>query len=452
MDAGGPGQSALHRRDAKRRGRSSVSVVLMCCVLVLGLCAAGSPRIGTGQVFLPLYTGTVAVGAGGALVGVLDDADLVPGTRVLAHTSATRSMVAEQRSWLAAGTVPHIPELGESSMVHDALLDLHVLSTPDGVPVAGWAGPWRYVWPRDSALAAVALARTGHIPDAERVITFLENVQPERGTFEARYRPDGTAVMDGRTSQTDGLGWALWAMRQLSEQLPAASRRAFVQRHRLLLDRSTRASLALVDNPRSLPPASPDYWETPQRELTLSTAALVCAGLDSAQVLYATLGQSRKAENVAAAATRTAAAISRTFGPDGYPRQLGGGARSVDLGVSFLLPPFVESVDDQVAQVWHHSAARMARPAGGLSPGGSWRDDGVSWSTATSSNAMTAAFLDGRQEAVERLRWLDEHRTGLGSIPEKILYDGRPASVAPLAWAAAAVIIAVGELQDQLPG
>ncbi len=37
--------------------------------------------------------------------------------------------------------------------------------------------------------------------------------------------------------------------------------RAFVERHRSLIDRSTAAALAMIDNRRGLPPASADYWE-----------------------------------------------------------------------------------------------------------------------------------------------------------------------------------------------
>ena len=33
-----------------------------------------------------------------------------------------------------------------------------------------------------------------------------------------------------------------------------------------------------------------------------------------------------------------------------------------------------------------------------------------------------------------------------GSLPEKVLADGRPASVAPLAWSAAAVVLSADTL------
>ena len=84
----------------------------------------------------------------------------------------------------------------------------------------------------------------------------------------------------------------------------------------------------------------------------------------------------------------------------------------------------------------------MLRPADGRAPGGSWPEDGVSWSNATASYALTAAALGDRATATRWLRWLDEHRTSAGSLPEKVLADGRPASVAPLAWSAAVAVLA----------
>lgn len=427
---------------------SPATALLLCCLLVLGLCAAGSPAAGTGQAFFPLDSDTVAMGADGALVRVQDPADLVPGTRVLTGTAATAAQAAEQRAWLAAGTLPKPAELGRSTLVRDALLDLHVLSGPAGAPVAGWASAWRYVWPRDSALAATAFARTGHLADADRVLGFLQRVQPESGLFEARYRPDGSPVPDGRGRQTDSLGWALWALDQVTAEVPRQRRRSFVERHRALLNRSAGACLALVDNPRSLPPPSADYWETRERRLSLATAALVRAGLLAAAHLYGMLGDDAEADRLSSAARRTESAITRSFGAAGYPRTVGGSPSTVDLGVSFLLPPFGDP-DDAALDSWGSSAAKMARPAGGLAPGGSWRRDGVSWTTATSAHAMTAAYVAPRAQAVTELRWLDGHRTRAGSLPEKVLAGGQPGSVAPLAWAAAAVVIAAAELEDR---
>jgi GH15 family glucan-1,4-alpha-glucosidase len=297
-------------------------------------------------------------------------------------------------------------------------------------------------------LVAAALARTGHAADAERIVDFLQVVQPEYGVFQARYRPDGSGVPDARGVELDGIGWALWATGQLAAELPKQDRAALVQRHQILLDQSTKAALALIDNPSSLPPPSADYWEVKETKPTLATAAVLCAGLEAGAELYRILGDMRAAGNAAAGAHRLRTAIRSTFGQNDYPRRVGGRGDSIDLGVDFLLPPLASSVDPAVVGAWEQAPRVMSRPGGGLAPGGSWRRDGVSWTNVTASRAMTAAFLGHRDEALAWLRWLDQHRTAAGSLPEKVLPDGRPASVAPLAWTAAAVVITADQLSS----
>jgi glucoamylase len=398
-----------------------------------------------------LSSGTIAWDGDGVVREVpAGSGTVLPGTRVLAGTPRTAELVAAEQAWLAAGTVPAVPELtgagdGSADLVRSALLDLHVLGATYGLPVAGWTGPWRYVWPRDSALVAAALARTGHVADADRVLTFLGRVQPPSGVFQARYRPDGS-VPDARGTQLDGSGWALWATAEVAQALPPAQRPAFVARHRALLDRSTAAALHAIDDADDLPPASADYWEVPEHRTTLATAALLRAGLEAAATLEGYADQPAAVDRDAAAAHRLGAAVTRRFGPDGYPRRLGGRPGSVDLGVAFLLPPFAAEVDPDAHAAFLAAAGPMARPAGGLAPGGSWRRDGVSWTTATSSYALAAAASGDRAVALDRLRWLAAHRTAEGSLPEKVLADGRPAAVAPLGWTAAAVVLAADEL------
>ena len=430
---------------AARQSQRWPLTACLCVLLIVMISSSGLVAHRNLDPAIPLHTVAVAVGAGGGLVDVAAADALVPGTRVLAAMPDSLELAREQAAWLAAGTVPQVSGL-DSDMVSIALLDLHVLSRAYGVPVAGWSKPWRYVWPRDSALAASALARTGHRADAERIVGFLERVQPESGLFQARYLPDGSGIPDPRGVQLDGLGWALWATAQLAAELPNKDRTAFVQRHRRLIDRSTTAALLSIDNPSSLPPPSADYWELRETKLTLATAAVLCAGLESAAALYRLLGDVDAADEAAVGARRLRATIGGTFGRNGYPRHLGGRSDSTDLGVDFLLPPMGSTVDRTVVHAWERAPLLMARPAGGLAPGGSWRRDGVSWTNATASRAMTAAFLGQRDEALARLHWLDQHRTAAGSLPEKVLPDGQPASVAPLAWTAAAVVITADQL------
>jgi glucoamylase len=417
----------------------------LCLLLIVTISSSGLLARRNLDTTIPLHAAAVAVGPGGALIEV-DAADvLVPGSRVLAGMPDSLDLVHEQSAWLAAGVVPQVNGL-DGDMVTVALLDLHVLSRPYGVPVAGWSPLWRYVWPRDSALAASALARTGHTADAERIVDFLQRVQPESGLFQARYLPDGSGVPDARGVELDGVGWALWAIAQVAAELSGSDRAAFVQRHRMLLYRSTQAALRSIDNPSSLPPPSSDYWEVKETRPTLATAALLCAGLEAGAELYRILGDVEAADHAAGGGRRLQDAIKTNFGRNGYPRHLGGRSDSTDLGVDFLLPPVGSNVDSAVLEAWERAPLLMSRPGGGLAPGGSWRRDDVSWTNATGSRAMTAAFLGHHDEAMAWLRWLDQHRTAAGSLPEKVLRDGQPASVSPLAWTAAAVVITADQL------
>src|SRR5829696_3607809 len=349
-------------------------------------------------------------------------------------------------SWLAGGRMPEVPELGGSTMVQNALRDLETLSLPYGVPVAGWAPAWRYVWPRDSAFAASALARTG------RILNFLSTAQPASGQFEARYRPDGSGPPDDRGLQLDGSGWAVWAMDQLASQLPAKDdRRQLVTDFDGLLDRSIDAILVSTGNGTTLPPASADYWETPERRVTLATCSVLLTGLRSAERLYGATNDPRQFL-VGLVADRFERTVLDAFAADGFPRQLGGPARSVDLGVTFMVSPFAGTGDRAALDAWRRSPTFMRRPAGGLAPGGSWRRDGISWTPTVATYAMAAACHAPRARAVEMLRWLDQHRTAAGSLPEKVLANGQPASVAPLAWTAAAVVITADELERGCAG
>ena len=351
-----------------------------------------------------------------------------------------------QGTWLAEGRVPQIEELAGSTMARDALLDLNALSRPHGVPVAGWAPAWQYVWPRDVAFAASAFARTGHFDDAERILQFLQDSQPTSGTFEARYRPDGSGPPDHRGIQLDGSGWAIWALDQVASELPTASQqRELITGFQPLLDRSVAAILRSVQDGSTLPPPSPDYWERAERRVTLATCSVLLAGLRSAERLYQAVGQPRPV--LSPVADRFEQTILTTFAPDGFPRHPGGPPRTVDLGVAFLLRPFAGVTDPSAVQAWRRSPTFMRRPAGGLAPGGSWRRDGISWTPTVASYAMVEACEAPRERAVARLRWLDQHRTTAGSLPEKVRADGSPASVAPVSWTAAAVVITVDELE-----
>ncbi|WP_374970061.1 glycoside hydrolase family 15 [Terrabacter sp. BE26] len=342
-------------------------------------------------------------------------------------------------AWLAFGTVPALPG-ARGRVVAQALLDLHALTRPDGAVAAGPDGPWAYAWPRDSAFVTAAYAATGHQDDALRVLGFLARVQRSDGGFEARYRLDGSGPPDDRPRQSDGAGWVLWSLDRLRVAQPDGVLPRQVQG---LRDRSVAFVMAQTDAGTRLPEVSPDYWEVPERRVTLGTAAPLAAGLEAGARTYAAERDVRRAAEVARAARRLRALIRSQFGP-GYQRH--GDTGGLDAGVTMLMPPFALVDDSAAERAWERYPVLALRTAGGLAPGVDWKQDGVSWTPETALVAYTAA-ASGQAPLAERwMAWLEHHCTSWGSLPEKVLPDGRPAGPAPLAWTAALAVLTEGEL------
>lgn len=351
--------------------------------------------------------------------------------------------------WLASGTVPGATG-EERDAAGRALLDLRMLTQPNGASTASWYGSWDYMWPRDGAFTAAAFAVTGHGADAQRVLYFLARAQDDSGLWAARYRPDGTAVTDGRNAQLDSLGWVLWATWLLHAKNPGAANLGtlwpMVER---AADRAARAI-----GPGGLPPLSPDYWErSPSSEqaprvATLGVCAPLLSGLRAAVVLAADRGDGRAGERWERAADRLAQGIARRFAPYGYPRSpIPHGA--VDAAVTFLAPPFAPATPDVLAAV-REIGARLRLPSGGVVPGAGYGAD-AAWTPETGLFALAATASGDVAAAHDWLGWLLAHRTALGSFPEKVDTRGRQAGVAPLGWTSALVVLALSAERSPLP-
>lgn len=453
-----------------RRGRLAAALVV--------LLASGGALVWQGshrQVLL--HQEAVTVDAWGELVEVAPgrsadgwlplstDPETVP-----LEVSVLAAREAGVQAWLASGWVPD-PADPHAAMVRTALRDVHTLTAPGGAApgavLAGASPAWRFVWPRDASCVAVALARTGHQQDALDTLLLLQELQADDGSLQARYLPAGDGgVPDDRPAQEDGPGWVLWAAAEAIESgMPsggsaastpqarrgsgasAASQREVAAQLTPLVVRSAGRLLERIDPATGLPRPSPDYWERPEEHLTLGIAATSLMGLEAAAELHARglvpdmawLDGGVDPAALAPAAAGLRARIEADFGP-GFPRHVGG---RPDAAVTLLLPPFVDEPVRGADAARLRSQAAQARPAGGVAPGAGWRNDGVSWTPQTALQAVAAAHNAHPEEAARWVTWLDEHRTDAGALPEKVLHDGDPAAVAPLAWTAALVVLAV---------
>lgn len=368
--------------------------------------------------------------------------------------------VRSDNAWLSRGTIPTGgldpatgTDPGYRDMAARALLDLRLLTRPNGASLASWYTKWRYCWPRDSAFAVAAFTVTGHHSEARRILHFLARVQHEDGMWAARYNPDGTAVADGRASQLDSLGWVLWATwfhhvhgARTPDEMPD------------LWPMATRAAdhLARSLDAEGLPPASSDYWERDPRSEqdprrpTLGVVGPVLAGLRSAADLAERRGDGAKARYWHRAAERVSAAVERQFAPFGYPRSpVPSGL--MDTSVTFIAPPFA-AADPEVTAAVAEAARKTALPNGGVLPGERWSGaKDVAWTPETAMFGLTAAASGRTEAALARLSWLSAHRTSLGALPEKVGPTGKPAGPAPLGWTASAVLLTLSALQHPLP-
>ena len=355
--------------------------------------------------------------------------------------------VAATRRWLAEGAVPGADE-AERRLSERALLDLLLLTRPNGAALAGPHPRWSFVWPRDASFMAVAFAASGHHEESRRILEFLAGAKETDGAWEARYRADGTPVLDGRSPQLDAVGWfpwAVWYWYVSADHRAAEDIEALWPATR---DAADAAAASLGAD--GLPPGGADYWEAETWRPNLGTAAPLRTGLRAAADLALRLGHGSDARRYAQAAARLDGAIDREFAPIGYPRTTD--PRSgADAAVNFLAPPFAPP-DPRVEAAIAEAAERLRVPNGGLLPGENWpHDPTVAWTPETALFALSASASGDEQTADRWLGWLAAHRTSLGAFPEKVDGDGQPHSAAPLGWTEAVVVLSFAAEEESLP-
>ena len=279
-----------------------------------------------------------------------------------------------------------------ATRIHErSLLVLRTLTDHrTGAFAAGIRDGWAYVWPRDAAAAAIALAAAGYRAEATKIARFLGKLDVEGA---ARFHGDASPVTDGRAVQGDEAGWVRAAARATG--LPIPTRR---------LSWRGRG----------------DYGERGgERGDYLGNA--VAAGVSPAR-------------------------IGALFGtPAGLVRRAGDPASGLDSAAAWAVRPFPRPA---LAAAVQRSLRLLASEGGrfGIEPSRDWPGNDP-WTAPTAWSAWSLAALGDRPVALALLGDLRRAETDAGDLPERVgAATGVPRSTTPLGWSHAFASLALGEL------
>jgi hypothetical protein len=252
-----------------------------------------------------------------------------------------------------------------------------------GAQIAGTREQWRYVWPRDAAAGALALAAAGETEEAERIVTFLRGLDLDAaGRFETNGDP-----APGRPAAGDATGWVNAAARAVgAAPVPAGE---WTGRQ--------------------------DYGENVEGDLLGNAIA-------------------------GSAPTPEIASSFRT--PRGLARREHGGA--LDSAAAWAVAPFPRpALREQVRESLLALASGSSRF--GIAPTEDWTS-GEAWTAPTAWTAWALERLGERRAADRLLAALHRAESTAGTLPERVsTADGRPLSVTPLAWSHAFAALALLE-------
>lgn len=128
---------------------------------------------------------------------------------------------------------------------------------------------YSYMWPRDGAITALALARSGSFNTTRRFFEFCNDIVEEEGYFMHKYRPDGSLgsswhpwIRDGKAElpiqgdETALVLYALWEYYKLSKDLE------FVENvYNSLIRKTAEFLMNYTYKETGLPYPSYDLWE-----------------------------------------------------------------------------------------------------------------------------------------------------------------------------------------------
>ncbi len=338
---------------------------------------------------------------------------------------------------------------------------------------------YSYAWPRDGALASVALVRADHLAPAERFLEFCARIISPEGYVRHKYNPDGTLasswhpwVQDGKPVlpiQEDETALVIWALGAYFDRCRRVE--TVAPFYRPLVTRPADFLLGYVDA-SGLPLPSYDLWEE-RWGVHLFTVASVVAGLRAAAGLAQAFGEAERAQRYRAGAERMLAAMHAvlwseregrfmrmaTAGPGGWqldPTMDASLLGPAELGVLPPDEPHMEATAQRVeARLWVQTeVGGLARyendPYQQVEKQDTRRVPGNPWFVSTlwlaRYHLMRAREVGELRRGLELVEWAARHALPSGVMAEQLHpRTGEPLSVSPLTWSQGAYVNAVEE-------
>lgn len=161
-----------------------------------------------------------------------------------------------------------------------------ILASGDSDMLQQGRDTYSYMWPRDGAFSAMALAKAGDVNVAERFFAFCNEIITNYGYLMHKYRPDKSLgsswhpwIRDGKPElpiqedETAIVLYALWQYYEISKDLE------FVESvYNSLIIRAAEFMCGYIDNETGLPKSSYDLWEE-KFGMTTYTASAVYGAL-----------------------------------------------------------------------------------------------------------------------------------------------------------------------------
>jgi len=342
---------------------------------------------------------------------------------------------------------------------------------------------YSYMWGRDGAFVAAALAKAGYSDVCRKFFEFCSRALSEEGYLYQHYNPDGSlasnwhpwllegkAVLPIQEDSTALILWALWIHYENSREI------GFIRGlYNELIQKSADFLVAHRDPETLLPIPSYDLWEE-RFGVHSFTVAAVIAGLRAAANFARLFQDAPLAEKYGRAAEQMKEGLTRHLYHTGLKRYARSGYKKgkgyeldevIDvslLGLTILgaLPPkdprIVETVEAIHQQLW------LKTPVGGCAR---YRNDvyqrpndsppdipGNPWFISTlwlgEYFIARAETLQELHKALPYLEWCGKNAMPSGVFAEQVHpVNSSPLSVSPLTWSHSAFVWTVLQYTDK---